>query len=75
MQDHVHDPDPVRQHVLDTVAALAVVLGLTTDPDRIDRPAVAVHLAAAGRSIAAAQAANDGAQTTRDKSPARVPDN
>jgi hypothetical protein len=59
MQDFVQDPDPVRHHVLQTVDALAIVLGLTTDPDRIDRPAVGEHLNAAGRWIAAAQAAND----------------
>jgi hypothetical protein len=59
MSAYVQDPDPVRQHVLLTVAELAIILGLTTDPDRIDRPAVGEHLSAAARWIAGAQAAND----------------
>jgi hypothetical protein len=68
MSEYVQDPDPVRQHVLLTVAELAVVLGLTTDPDRVDRPAVGEHLSTAARWIAAAQAAND-----RVLHPAREP--
>jgi hypothetical protein len=58
MSEYVHDPDPVRHHVLLTVDELAIILGLTTDPDRIDRPAVGEHLSAAARCIAAAKRAN-----------------
>jgi hypothetical protein len=59
VSEYVQDPDPVRHHVLQTVDELAIVLGLTTDPDRVDRAAVGEHLSAAARCIAAAQAAND----------------
>jgi hypothetical protein len=61
MQDPLHDPDPVRQHVLEALAAWAQVLGLTGD-GRYDRAEVGAALAHAAQAIAAAQAANDAAQ-------------